>query len=260
MNNYTIVDEPLTYEYLVPFYNYFNRYFPDVTLCKYFEDGEERNIVVPDILDTIDGEIRFLEDDLSIHARCARSGENAYNRAHTMYTPNQLKQLIAALEKVRDNVIDGEDVFYTFDRMKRWATFSDFSVVLTLYETCVKPIKRIHMNTLYRPVYDDATGKWKAELDDREEKKCGALICGKAIYNSVTLGKINVAVLFSSDCWSTMPANFYDIVVAETPEQIDALNNAPVKWNRCKKCKRVFYSWGNSPYKVCYTCGTRKKE
>ena len=259
MSNYTIIDEPLTYEYLAPFYNYFNRYFPDVILCKYYDDGEKHDIGVPDILAAIDGEIRLLEDDLSIHARCARSKEDAYNRTHTRYTPNQLKQLIAVLEKVRDNVVDGEDIFYTFDRMKRWSTFDDFSVVLTLYETCVKPVKRIHMNTLYRPFYDDATGKWKAELDDREEKKCGALICGKAVYNSVTLDKIKIAVLFSSDCWSTIP-NFSDIVVTETPEEIDNLNNAPVTWNRCKKCNRVFYSYNNKRFKLCYACDTHKKK
>ena len=258
MNNYTIVNEPLTYEYLVPFYSYFSRYFPDVTLCKYFDDDEERNIVVPDILDTIDEEISSFENDISIHTRCAQSGENAYSRTKTRYTPNQLKQLIAALERVRDDVINGEDTFYTFDNMKRWATCSDFSVVLTLYETCVKPIKRIRMNTLYHPVYDDVTGKLKAELDDREEKKCGALICGKAIYNSVTLDKTKIAVPFRSDCWQVF-RNFSDIVVAETPDQIDALNNIPVTWNRCGKCKRIFYSHNDKQHRMCYACAKHKR-
>lgn len=241
MSNYIILDEQPTWEFVKPFAEYHSRYFPAIHVCKYYEDGEKRIDKVPDILETIDDEIDRLNDVLGEYKKGAISGTDVRNKVDTNLTPNDIKEAIQCMYEVRDEVLDSNDLFYAWEKPQRFHWYgASTQDVLDTYRKCARPIKMIKMEQLYRPVYDRTAEKWVAELDTRDEPKRGILIDDTAIYNRVKRDGKWIAVPFQLDCWATYH-NFDEIVVAQTPEEIDGINNAPVRWLACEKCGRMFY-------------------
>ena len=268
-DKYEILTEQPTWEFLAPFVKYTQLYFP-TTICKYYNEGEQRIKNIPDILDTIDAELDRLEDLLELHRKCAVYGSNVYNRADSNMNPAQIRVAIQRLSDVRDRVLDGEDVFYSFNKPERysWAG-TNADALLNSYSNCVKPIKRIKMKQLYRFVFDNQTKKWHGEPDDRDEPKYGVMIDGMVFYNRVKVKGEWRAVPFEVDVWAYYN-NFYEFAVAETPEQIDETMNkrCAYNWSVCEKCGKIFKYNPDAAYllsgkvpKLCKNCfnGTKKK-
>ena len=261
MANYELIDKELTYEFCKPFFRYCSIYFP-VTFCKYYNKGEKRIPKIPDILDTIDKELDRLEDCIDKHTTCAVSREVVYNKVDSNFTPKMLKEAISRLETLRDEVTDGSDIWYTFHKPSTytWAG-EDAETALNTYSTCVTPIKAIKMKQLYRPMFDPKTETWQAVPDDRDEPKYGVLIDEQPFYNRVYRKGEWRAIPFQIDVWE-LYESFYEVAIAETPEQISLLDSANVKWINCEKCGKLFYLplWKeNKQGNLCKNCLRVKK-
>lgn len=260
MSNYIVLDEQPTYAYLEPFFKYIQAYFPVTSLCKYYEEGEKRFKGTWDILDTIDNEIGIVNSYIDEYRKRALSHTIMYTLSQTNLKPNDLKRAAEALETLRDEVVDSDDIFYTWvtPDYYQWAG-ADINKVIDSFRYAAKPIKKIKMKKLYRPKYEPHAGTWAAVEIEEDGPKCGALIDDNVVYNCITIYKREKrAAPFALDGYAIYG---YENIAAETPKDaLTSLNLKSTLWTTCKDCGKLFYYYEhtlkgkNAVPKWCYSC------
>ena len=132
-----------------------------IVISKYYDDGEERNPDIPDVLDSIDDELDGLERQLDRFVEAAYAGISSqfsrpsrYFRGER-YTPKQIKDKIGALEEMREAILKDEDhVYYKLDNLSghfRHSGKPSFAAV------------QICELSLYRPKFNMESLRWDAE-------------------------------------------------------------------------------------------------
>lgn len=130
-----------------------------IAIYKYYNDGEERNPDIPDVLDTIDDEIDRLESHLAKIADAAYRGDisrlNRPSRYYDEATPKQLKAKIEALEAMREEILkDEEHVYYKLSNLHGYFRHSE--------KLSFAPAQICELS-LYKPKFNMQTLKWDAE-------------------------------------------------------------------------------------------------